>query len=561
MILLEERPTKKVPGLTSIFVTSPYNQVLIDILRTTDGAQYDKLTKCWEFPILQLQGFLDNIAGLDDIELKILESKKKTYITYTQSQNTQIKLFKHQEEAVEYGLNKDKWLLLDSPGLGKTLSIIRLAEELKERKGIEHCLIVCGINTLKSNWAREIAKFSSLSSRIIGQYKSKTGRIYTKSIPDHIKELKQKLDEFFIIINIESIRDEKLFQALRKNKPNNFEFIVVDEVHKIKNHSSAQGSHMLKLTSKYQVGATGTLLSNSPLDCYVPLKWIGVEKSSYSNFRYYYCEYGGQFGNELVGYKNTTLLKDQIENISLRRKKDLLDLPPKTIITEYLEMEDKQSTFYNHIIQGIVEEVDKVELNTSMLLALVTRLRQATSCPQILTTDESISSTKIERCVDLVEQILTDPEEKVVIFTAFKETAKSIQNRLNQYNALLCTGDVRPDLIDYNIEQFQSNTVNRVMVATMQKMGTGITLNRAHYAIFIEEAWTAAECEQVQDRIHRIGTKHPIFIYNLITKDTFDERVNELVNNKKALSDYIIDNEMDDTTYKALRQFIIDLKI
>jgi ERCC4-related helicase len=52
----------------------------------------------------------------------------------------------------------------------------------------------------------------------------------------------------------------------------------------------------------------------------------------------------------------------------------------------------------------------------------------------------------------LVEQILTDPEEKVVIFTAFKETAKSIQNRLNQYNALLCTGDVRSDLIDYNIE-------------------------------------------------------------------------------------------------------------
>ena len=560
MILLEERPTKKVPGLTSIFVTSPYNQVLIDILRTTDGAQYDKLTKCWEFPILQLQGFLDSIAGIDDIELKVIEGKNQTHITYTQPKDSQIKLFKHQEEAVEFGLNNNKFLLLDSPGLGKTLSIIRLAEELKERKGIEHCLIVCGINTLKSNWAREIAKFSSLSSRIIGQYKSKTGRIYTKSIPDRIKELKQKLDEFFIIINIESIRDEKLFQALRKNKPNNFEFIVVDEVHKIKNHNSAQGSHMLKLTSKYQVGATGTLLSNSPLDCYVPLKWIGVEKSSYSNFRYYYCEYGGQFGNELVGYKNTTLLKDQIENISLRRKKDLLDLPPKTIITEYLEMEDKQSTFYNHIVQGIVEEVDKVELNTSMLLALVTRLRQATSCPQILTTDESISSTKIERCIDLVEQILTDPEEKVVIFTAFKETAKSIQNRLNQYNALLCTGDVRPDLIDYNIEQFQSNNINRVMVATMQKMGTGITLNRAHYAIFIEEAWTDGDQLQSEDRIHRIGQKEKVFIYRLVTKDTYDERVNEILLDKKAVGDYLIDGEIPPQAIDSLRKYILEMK-
>ena len=75
---------------------------------------------------------------------------------------------------------------------------------------------------------------------------------------------------------------------------------------------------------------------NDPLDCYVPLKWIDAERSSLSNFKYYYLEYGGTFGNMLIGFKNTELLKYQLEQVSLRRTKDLLDLPPKNIIDEYV---------------------------------------------------------------------------------------------------------------------------------------------------------------------------------------------------------------------------------
>ncbi len=62
-----------------------------------------------------------------------------------------VKPFKHQEEAIQYGLNNDKFLLLDAPGLGKTLSLTYLAQELHEREGLEHCLVICGINTLKMN--------------------------------------------------------------------------------------------------------------------------------------------------------------------------------------------------------------------------------------------------------------------------------------------------------------------------------------------------------------------------------------------------------------------------
>ena len=67
--------------------------------------------------------------------------------------------------------------------------------------------------------------------------------------------------------------------------------IVCDEMHKAKSPTSQQGKNFLKLNSKYKIGLTGTLLLNSPMDAYVPLRWIGADNSTYTNFKYYYCNF------------------------------------------------------------------------------------------------------------------------------------------------------------------------------------------------------------------------------------------------------------------------------
>ena len=107
------------------------------------------------------------------------------------------------------------------------------------------------------------------------------------------------------------------------------------------------------------------------------------------------------------------ILKDQLEDVSLRRTKDLLNLPEKTIITEYVDMNDKQHSFYDNIKEGIIQQVDKVKMSTASLLAMVTRLRQATACPSILTT-ENIPSSKIERASDLAKQIIENGDKVVI---------------------------------------------------------------------------------------------------------------------------------------------------
>jgi SNF2 family DNA or RNA helicase len=558
MIHIKESITKKVPGITSLFVTFDYNPQIVDLIKKVDGAYYHKKEKVWECPITSLSTIIDTLCYFDDIELGVIEDTADQPIVLYKQNGLKSKLFDHQVDGVSYGLNHDKWLLLDEPGLGKTLQIIALAKELKETQNLEHCLIVCGINTLKSNWKKEIQKHSDISCRILGERVNRRGREVIGGVKERLAQLKEPIDEFFVITNIETLRDEDIVKNIIKNKNNKFDMIVVDEIHCCKNPSSQQGSNLLKLNkAKYQVGATGTLMLNNPLDTYVPLKWIGADRSTYTNFKYYYCKFGGPFNNMLLGFKNIDVLKEQIERYSLRRDKSLLNLPPKTIIPEYVDLNDYQRIFYDNIVEGVKNDCLKVKLSTQNLLSMVTRLRQATACPSILTT-ENIESSKISRIVDLCEQIVYNGN-KVVIFSTFKDTVYQLNTLLQKFNPLVATGDMKEDVISNNVDLFQNSDDNKVFIATWQKMGTGITLTAASYMIFVDTPWTEGVFTQACDRIHRIGSKEPVFIYNIIAKDTFDERVYEILTGKKVLSEYIIDDKVDPMLIDILKKFIEDL--
>ena len=98
-----------------------------------------------------------------------------------------------------------------------------------------------------------------------------------------------------------------------------------------------------------------------------------------------------------------------------------------------------------------------------------------------------------------------------------------------------------------------------MFLGTWSKAGTGITLNAASYMIFLDTPWTDGVFQQAQDRIHRIGTNKPVFIYNLVTKDTIDERVLEIVTDKKAIASYVVDDEITEQTIDSLRKYIAEL--
>lgn len=554
MIKIEERITSKVPGLTSFFIISNYNPELVKIISTLDCKNYSKKTKEWEIPSNELAQLLDLLCEIDDININFIPYKPKNYIKPKLIQNYKTKPFNYQLEGIEYGLTHNKFLLLDKMGTGKTLQSIYIAEELKQSKQIEHCLILCGINSLKANWKKEIKIHSQYDCVILGEKQQKNGKIINTSIANRIKQLLQPINEFFIITNIESLRDNDFLECLH-NGPNKIDMIIVDELHSCKNPDTKQGKNLLNLKSDYQIGLSGTLLINNPLDLYLPLNWIDMDRSTLTNFKSNYCIFN--INKQLIGYKNLDIIKNQLAECSIRRT-NVLDLPPKTIIPEYLDMKEDQNSFYEDVKDGIRDEVDKVKLTTTSLLAMATRLRQSTSLPSILTSND-ISNIKIERTCELVDEIIKN-DDKVVIFSSYKDVIKELESKLNNYNVVTGTGDTNDNILSNNIDKFQNDPNTKVFLGTWQRCGTGLTLTAASYMIFIDTPWTDAQFQQSCDRIYRIGTTKPVFIYVLICNNTIDERVYEIINTKRAISDYIIDDTITQEGLNSLKKYIEDLK-
>lgn len=560
MIYLYEDTPSKVSGRTSIFIFSDCTKEIISAIESCECFYFHKKKKLYEIPITELSTVLDSLTYLDDIQLDLLYHKEQLENNGKITINYKLKPFPHQEEAIKFGLDHDKWLLLDSPGLGKTASIIHLAEELKSQRGLKHCLIICGLATLRSNWEKEIKIHSDLDSIIIGKRINSKGKTTWLKIQDRANQLVENINEFFVIINVESLVHEDIVEAINKSK-NEFDMIVLDECHVCKGIHAKRSKNLLDLNkAKYKVGMTGTLVMNNPLDTFIPLKWIEAEKGIWTKFQEIYCKFGGVSGHDIVGYQHLDLLKDELVNNSLRRTKDIVKLPPKNIIDEYIEMNDDHRKLYEAVVDGVKEECDKIELKTNSLLALTTRLRQASTCPSLLTSQEIICS-KFERCKQLVDEIISQGD-KVVIMSNFKEPVYELQEILKEYHPLIGTGDMPDDEVIKNKDLFQEDDYHKIFIATVAKCGTGLSLNRARYMICLDQPWTAAKEEQITDRIHRVNNKEAVFIYNLICEDTIDVAVAGILRRKKAISTYMIDDEkkLDDKAIDILRKYILDLK-
>jgi SNF2 family DNA or RNA helicase len=163
-------------------------------------------------------------------------------------------------------------------------------------------------------------------------------------------------------------------------------------------------------------------------------------------------------------------------------------MPLKNINYELVEMSDEHRKFYDAIVDGVKAEADKIDLNSNNLLSLTTRLRQATACPGILTS-KGITSSKIERAVEIAKDLL-ESDEKVVIFSVFKETAYQIAKALDEFHPLLGTGDFADQVVQNRMEQFQNDPTSKVFIGTHSKCGTGFTLNAASYMICIDTPYT-----------------------------------------------------------------------
>lgn len=543
----------------SLFISFKYDPNIIDVMRSFNERFYNPNKREWEINTSKLTVLKELLNGypitlINEELLLELSSERKKNVNY----NFKTKPFEHQIESFEYALLNNSFILGDEQGLGKTKQIIDIAVEKKIKYGFKHCLIICGVNGLKFNWEEEVRTHSNETAWILGtRYKRGKSRIGT--VASRYEDLINidKIDSYFIITNMETIRANNCEKVGKRGKKYNFYIsekineliqkniiglVAFDEVHKCKDPDSLQGKALLKIKPKYAIPMSGTPLMNSPLDLFVPLSWIGVEKHSFYAFKNHYCELGG-FGNkQVIGTKNLEELRQLLNKHMLRRtKSEVLDLPDKLCTNFYVEMEKEQKQVYNEVLSGLKENIDKIKLSPDPLGQLI-RLRQATGYPQILTS-KKVKSAKIEALKEIISNCVLN-KEKVLIFSEWTQVVNPVYKELSCYNPAIITGEIKDR--QQQKDKFMLDDSCKVLIGTTGAMGTGFTLTKASTVIFLDEPWTRATKEQAEDRAHRIGTTGTVSIITLITKGTIDENVSDIVNKKGRMADFLVDGKINE---------------
>lgn len=539
----------------SAFVSFDYDERILTFIKAMSTRIYNAENRTWEMPLANIIGLCNKfedekieITGCyEDLNSHILEMDIPKEFKF------KTKPFSHQLDGVRFGLTKEKFLLCDDQGLGKTKQIIDWAGCLGDK--VNKVLIICGVNSLKYNWQEEIKIHSNERGWVLGTRYRKNGRIYEGSTKDKLDDLDNLPDCKFIITNIETLRAgatktgkytysfpvaEKIAKLCDDGV---FSVLAFDECHKAKNPASLQGRAMSLISSKYMVAMSGTPLMNNPLDLYFPLNWLGYEKHSYYQFKQHYCNFGGYSGHDVVGYKNLHEIRELMDYIMLRRlKMEVLDLPEKMHQIEYVDMTAKQRTIYNEIECGIKSELHTIKHSNNPLSMLI-RLRQATGFTGIVS-DTVAESAKLDRMVELVEE-LAESNQKCIIFSNWSNITEEARKRLNNFNPAYITGDTKAEERMKEVERFQNDPKCKVIIGTIGAMGTGLTLTAAQTVIFLDSPWNRALKDQAEDRAHRIGTKGTVNIITLCCRDTIDERIEELVYNKGQVADALVDGKVD----------------
>lgn len=143
MIYIKEQLAKKSVGKTSLFLSFSYNPQIVTIIKDIGDAIWHKKELVWELPLSKLHEIINSLTYLDDIQLDLLSDVIENKLENTLNYKT--KPFDYQLDGINWLINHEGGILGDPPGLGKTIMTTYAAEELKAQKGIEHCLIICGI--------------------------------------------------------------------------------------------------------------------------------------------------------------------------------------------------------------------------------------------------------------------------------------------------------------------------------------------------------------------------------------------------------------------------------
>jgi SNF2 family DNA or RNA helicase len=195
---------------------------------------------------------------------------------------------------------------------------------------------------------------------------------------------------------------------------------------------------------------------------------------------------------------------------------------------------------YRDKFLGSTSTDDRV--NTMVLLEGLLRLRQTANHPVLVDTAYASDSGKFDMVCQMLEDVIAQGD-KILVFSSFVEHLKLYRNYLDEQAIPYCYLDGSTADRQAEVERFQQDDTYRVFLLSLKAGGVGLNLTKASYVFLLDPWWNPAAEAQAYDRAHRIGQENNVFVYKFITRNTIEEKILKLQEEKLKLFDSVINSD------------------
>lgn len=524
-----------------------YRQQVVDKFKesiTVDGRRWDKASGAWIVPATnkgkaELDQFSYYIKHFEPViwgDQKAVKSDEDVAYTLPDmpelegDHGLKIEPYPYQLQGIARGLQLKRFINGDDMGLGKTLEAIATINKANAFP----CLVICP-NVVKINWQREWAKFTDKKAMVLTDSVRTSWPFFWQTGMNQVFIVNyESLRKYFVrrITKSEkwTLKDVEFHQTIKL-----FKSVIIDESHKVKSTSTQQSKFCKGIASgkEYIILLTGTPVVNKPNDlvCQLGIMDRMIDFGGWKYFMSRYCS--GPNGASNLKELNFMLWK----NCFFRREKAkvLTQLPDKVRqvmtcdITNRKEYQDAERDLINYLKK--YKEADDEKIQKSLKGEVMVKIG-------IL--KDITARGKLKEVVEFVKDF-RENGKKIILFCNLHEI---VDRLLAAFPSAVCvTGRQNMEEKQASVDAFQKNPKTDIIICSIKAASAGITLTAASDVAFIELPWTYADCDQAESRAHRIGQKDSVNCYYLLGRQTIDQKLYRIIEEKKHISNAVLGAE------------------
>lgn len=446
---------------------------------------------------------LSLLLGIQQQNVTDAEKHKGKNVT---TEDTVIRLFENTQGGKEI---KDLFSTLEKSEFNRKISLIVMPASLIH------------------NWKNEIARFAPSLKTLIH-----TGiNRYQNTSPFKYYDL--------VLTTYGTVRND---QEILSEFP--FHYIILDESQAIKNPDSITSQVVCKLSCDHRLVLTGTPIENSLIDLWSQMNFLN--KGLLGNISFFKNEYLNPLEKDRDQEVQKKLQK-LIEPFMLRRRKEEVarELPPLIEDVRYCEMTEQQSKIYEqektrirHIVLDSIEKKGIANSSIEVLKAMM-HLRQLSNHPLMTDADYTGDSGKFKEVLRSIQN-LVEEKNKVLVFSSFVKHLNLFAAKFDELGIKYAKLTGSTTNREKAVNEFKDNDDIRIFLISIKAGGTGLNLTEADYVFLLDPWWNPAVEQQAISRAHRIGQFKNVIAYKFITKDSIEEKILKLQQQKLQLAETFI---------------------